>query len=114
MVGLNADVTAVAFTLASRLAAFRSANLRTFSFVRLKACATRTPPSSSCKSADTSPRVLRVLRKAWRARPEKKRVVNHNTGSMTNTASPSRQLMINMAIEIPETANTAPIICTNA
>ena len=100
MVGANAAVSDSAPTLASRLARFSCRKLCEFHDWRLNACATFAPEMFCSSSVLTPLIVLRVSRKAERARRENSAVLTYISGSRANVASASRQLSHSMPIRM--------------
>ena len=100
MVGANAAVSDSAPTLASRLAWLSWRKLCEFHDWRLNACAVRAP-EMFCSSSELTPlMVLRVLRKARRARLENTAVLAYIIGSRMKVASARRQLSASMPTRI--------------
>ena len=100
IVGANAAVSDSAPTLASRLARLSLRKLCEFQPWRLNACATRAP-EMFCSSSELTPlMVLRVLRKAVRARLENTAVEMYISGSSAKLARASLQLSASMPIRI--------------
>jgi hypothetical protein len=108
MAGAKAEVIATAWTFAARFAALRSRKRSMFVWVRLKACASRTPVISSCKPAVTSPTVSRVVLNALLARRAKKTLVSNMIGMIAKHTSASLQSRTSIAITIPMRLKSDP------
>jgi hypothetical protein len=107
-VGENAEETADAVTLASRLAALLDMKPPRSESVRLNAWATLMPASSSASVAETSPIASWRRRNARRATYPKSRVAPSITGTTASVTSASRQSTMSMPTSVAIMPRAAP------